>query len=130
MGGVIKSRGDPLYKPLPIFVLDPLEYVALGLSLGERGMEQAKAARLFHPDPQKVACVHNGAIIYTALFPERTHVGHRPPEAWLLDAGITPKWLSQARKMLELEDPLWQQKRALRQSINEQMDEAQLDHKA
>lgn len=135
MGGVVRSIRDAIYKPLPIFVLDPLEYTALGLSIlssmnGERRWQQCQDARWAHPDPQKVACVHAGAIIYTALFPERTHKEHRPPEAWMREAGITPHALSEARKQLELQDPLWQEKRAARQLINEHMDGATLDDKA
>lgn len=115
------------YKPLPIFVLDPLEYTAMGLSVlkgmnGERRWEQAQKAKWHHPDPQKTACVHGGAIIYTALFPDRTHKDHRPPEAWRREVGITEASLAEARKQLDLEDPNWSWKREFRESINEDMD--------
>lgn len=121
------GRLDPIYKPLPIFVLDPLEYTAMGLTVmkgrnGEARWQQCHRAKWHHPDPQKVACVHNGAIIYTALFPERTHAAHRPPEAWLRDSGVTEGSLADARRLLHEEDPEWQSKRNLRKSINEIMD--------
>lgn len=122
-------RRDRQYKPLPIFVLDPLEYTAMGLHIlkgmnGESRWEQCQKARFKHPDPQKTACVLNGAIIYTALFPDRTHKGHRPPEAWLREVGVTEASLAEARAALELDDPNWGQKIELRREINEIMDKA------
>jgi hypothetical protein len=66
--------------------------------------------------------VHGGAIIYTALFPDRTHADHRPPEAWKREVGITEASLWEARKQLELEDPDFSWKREVRQKVNEEMD--------
>lgn len=120
-------RLDRPYKPLSIFVLDPLEYTALGLAVmkgmdGERRWERAKAARFAHPDPQKTACVHGGAIIYTALFPDRTHREHRPPEAWRREVGITESSLAEAKKLLELDQPGFAAKLDVRNAVNEAMD--------
>lgn len=119
---------ETYYKPLSIFVLDPLEYTAMGLHVlkgrnGEARWEQCHKDKWKHPDPQKVACVHNGALIYTAMWPDRTHKDHRPPEAWLREVGVTPATLADARKALELQDPDFQKKRDLRQQINEAMDD-------
>lgn len=124
--GRLVTRDTP-YKPLPIFVLDPLEYTAMGLAVlkrrnGEKLWEQCHKAKWHHPDPQKVACVHNGAIIYTALFPNRTHAAHRPPKAWLHEAGVTEASLAEAKKALHEEDPHWEAKRDVRKAVNEIMD--------
>lgn len=120
-------RPDRPYKALPIFVLDPLEYTAMGLAVlkgmkGEQCWERAKAARFAHPDPQKTACVHGGAIIYTALFPDRTHREHRPPEAWKREVGITEASLAEARQALELDDPNFTAKMDVRRAVNAAMD--------
>lgn len=122
MGGI--ARLDKQYKPLHIFVLDPLEFVALGLKLGEEKMKKCIKDKWNHPDPQKTACVAHGAIIYTATFPERTHKDHRPPEAWLHEAGITEAMLHQALKHLELDDPQWEAKREIRRQVNEMADKS------
>lgn len=124
---IIKTRGDAAYKPLPLYVLDPLEYVALGLHYlkqmnGEKKWEQCHRDRKKHPDWQKLACVAHGALIYTAPFPERTHKPYRPPLDWKLDAGITDAVMHEAKMHLMEEDPAWEAKRALRESINEHMD--------
>jgi hypothetical protein len=122
-------RPDRPYKPLHIFVLDPLEYTAMGLAVmkkmgGEKAWERARAARFAHPDPQKTACVHAGAIIYTAFFPERTHKEHRPPEAWMREVGITEASLAEARKLLELDQPNYSAKMDVRRAVNDAMDAA------
>lgn len=124
MGGL-----DAIYKPLPIYVLDPLEITAMGLKVrkgrnGERRWEQALNAKWSHPDPQKTVCVHEGAIIYSALFPERTHKDHRPPADWLKEAGITEATLAEAKSLLELDDPNFQAKRDVRAAVNDAMDAA------
>ncbi len=122
-------RKETPYKPLSIYVLDPLEYTAMGLHMlkgmnGEARWEQCHKAKWAHPDPQKTACVHNGAIIYTALFPDRKpHADMRPPEAWKREVGITEASLWEARQQLELEDPDWSKKMQTRQLINEAMDD-------
>lgn len=121
-------RPDVPYYPLPIFVLDPLEYTAMGLAVlkgmdGEKKWERAQRAKWQHPDPQKTACVWGNAIIYTALFPDRTHKDHRPPEAWKHEVGITEASLAEAKRQLELEDPDFAWKRELRESINDTMDD-------
>lgn len=121
------GRVGEYYKPLPIYVLDPLEIVAMGLHVrkgrnGEKRWEQAVAAKWFHPDPMKTVCVHEGAIIYSAAFPERTHKQHRPPADWLKEAGITGESLAAARDMLDLNKPDWQAKRDVRKAVNDAMD--------
>lgn len=123
---------DKQYKPLPIYVLDPLEYVALGLHIlkgmdGEKKWERCHKEKWKHPDPQKVACVAHGALIYTALWPERTHKDMRPPLDWKLDAGINEATLWEAKRQLMADDPDWQAKRDLREALNEQMDAAYQD---
>lgn len=118
---------EKAYKPLPIYVLDPLEYVAMGLQVlkgmnGEARWEQMHKAKWKHPDAQKIACIAHGAMIYTATFPERTHKDMRPPLDWKLEAGITDASMWEAKKQLIEEDPNWQEKRDIRQEINEAMD--------
>lgn len=120
---------DKPYTPLSIYVLDPIEYVALGLNIlkmrdGEKKWEQMQRDRFNHPDPQKTVAVAHGAIIYTALFPDRTHKESRPPEDWKLDAGITEATMHEARKQLEIEDPNYEARMAVRKEINRAMDEA------
>jgi hypothetical protein len=128
---VIRERGDPLYKPHHIFVLDPLEYVALCLNVlkgrkGEERLEQMRKAKFAHPDHQKIALVAHGALIYTALYPDKTHKDMRPPEAWMHMAGITEGALWEARKQLTEEDPEWQAKADLRREVQDAMDQATL----
>ncbi len=123
MGGV-----SQYYKPLSIYVLDPLEIVAMGLSIrkgrnGEGRWEQAVKAKWHHPDPQKTVCVHEGAIIYSAAFPERTHKDHRPPLDWMKEAGITEASLAEAKKLLDLERPGFQEKRDIRKAVIDAMDD-------
>lgn len=125
---------EKAYKPLPIFVLDPLEYVAMGLNIlkgmnGEARWERMHKEKWKHPDAQKIACVAHGALIYTALWPERTHKDMRPPLDWKLDAGINEASMWEAKRQLMSEDPEWEAKREVRQSINEQMDAAHLEKK-
>ncbi len=126
--GVIKSRGEAAYKALPIFVLDPLEYVAMGLQIlkrrnGEARWEACQKAKWIHPDAQKIACVAHGALIYTAFNPDKTHKDMRPPLDWKLDAGITEANLWEAKKQLQSEDPEWQDKRDARLDAYNSMDE-------
>lgn len=125
--GRLATRDKP-YQPLSIYVLDPLEYVALGLHVlkgkkGEKRWAQCQNEKWKHPDPQKTCCVFNGAIIYTALWPDRTHRDHRPPADWLIDSGITEETLWEAKKQLIEQDPDWQAKRDIRAEINEVMDQ-------
>lgn len=118
---------DQYYKALSIFVLDPLEYVAMGLNIlkgmnGEARWEAMHKEKWKHPDAQKIACVAHGALIYTAMWPERTHKDMRPPLDWKLDAGITDANMWEAKQQLISEDPSWEAKQKVRQEINEAMD--------
>lgn len=118
---------DIKYRPLPIFVLDPLEYTAMGLQVikgmnGEARWDQMVNAKWQHPDAQKIACVAHGALVYVATFPERTHKDMRPPLDWKLEAGITDASMWEAKKQLIADDPQWEQKREIREGINEAMD--------
>lgn len=122
-------KADKPYKPLSIYVLDPIEYTAMGLQIlkgrdGEKRWEQMHKDKWNHPDPQKVAVVAYGALIYTALFPDRTHKEARPPEDWKREAGITEASLYEARKQLELQDPDYGARMAVRKEINRAMDQA------
>lgn len=89
---------------------------------GEARWERAVAAKWFHPDPQKTVCVHEGAIIYSALYPDKTHKDHRPPADWMKEAGITEANLAEARKHLELDDPNWAAKQAIRKAMWDSQD--------
>jgi hypothetical protein len=94
----------------------------LGLKLGEKKWGQVVKEKWKHPDPQKTICFHEGALIYSALWPEKTHKDFRPPLDWMKEAGITEASLSEARKQLELADPDWSAKRAFREAIWDDMD--------
>lgn len=127
MGGVVKSVREHYYKPHHIFVLDPLEYVAMGLNVikarnGEERWKRMHKDKWKHPDAQKIACVAYGALIYTALFPDRTHADMRPPEDWKHEAGITESSLWDAKKQLIDEDPEWEIKQRARIDVNAEMD--------
>jgi len=118
------------YKPLPIYILDPLQYTTMALQIlkGMNGWERwgaCEKAALEHPDSQKIACIAHGAIIYTAPFPDRLAPDMLPPADWLHEAGITESTLWDAKKKLMDTDPNWQAKRDLHQAINEEMDQAQ-----
>lgn len=131
MGGVIRERGDPLYKPHHIFVLDPLEITALGLKVrkqmnGDQRWEKMVRAKRHHPDADKTVCIAYGAIIYSALFPDRVAADMRPPEDWKREAGIDEAGLHEARQILADINPEWEAKMNVRREVNEQMDEATL----
>lgn len=134
MGGVIRERGDRLYKPVSTYVIDPLEYVAMGLHVlskqnGERRWEAMKQAKREHPDWQKSSLFAYGAVIHVHMFPSRTAPDMRPPEDWKREAGITEATLHAAKMQLIAEDPDYEAKIAVRKEINEAMDQAYLETK-
>lgn len=121
------SIKETYYKPHHIFVLDPLEIVAIGIKVrkgmnGEQRWEKMVKAKMQHPDFQKIACVAYGALIYPALFPDRVAPDMRPPEEWRREAGIDEAGLYEARKVMEEMYPDWQAKMDVRREINEAMD--------
>jgi hypothetical protein len=127
VGGVIHR--DTYYKPVSTYVIDPMEYVAMGLHVlskkrGEQRWQEMKDARRKHPDWQKSALFAYGAVIHVHVFPERTAPGMSPPEDWKREAGITESTLHAAKMQLIAEEPEYEAKIAIRKQINEAMDQA------
>jgi len=121
------------YKPVSTYVLDPLEYTALGIQVakkmnGEAKWKQIEEARWNHPDGAKSSCFINGAVIYVHLKPDRSAPGMRPPADWLHEAGITDASLWEARQLLDLKEN-FTFREEVRNEIFEQMDAAQLEDK-
>lgn len=82
---------DP-FRPLPEYCIDPLEYVAIGLKLGQDKMEKA---RLWAQE----RALGERAIIGDSSIRVELHPvpDSRPPEPWLHEF-VKPKYLAQARK--------------------------------
>ena len=126
--------GMNYYVPQHIFVLDPLEITALGLKVRKQMDGDNKWARMVraknrHPDARKLVCAAYGALIYSALFPDRVAPDMRPPEEWRKEAGIDEAGLFEARQIMEEMYPDWSTKMEIRQAVNDAMDEAKLSEK-
>jgi hypothetical protein len=94
------SRADPRviiadpFRPLPEYCIDPLEYVAIGLKLGQDKLEKAKLWALERALGEKA--IIGDCSIRVELRPP---ADARPPEPWLHEF-VKPKYLAQAKRYL------------------------------
>jgi hypothetical protein len=82
------------FKPLPEYVLDPLEITAVGLKLGAHRMDKARLAAK-ERGLREFAIVGNASVRVNL----RPPADMRPPEGWLHEF-VRPAYMAQARLIL------------------------------